>query len=47
MPGAMGGRGRGGEDQEHRTASYLTNEDNFNLIVGDFDPVAPPVIGEE
>jgi hypothetical protein len=48
MPGAMAGRGgRGGDDKEHRTASYLTNEDNGNLIVGDFDPVAPPVIGEE
>jgi hypothetical protein len=47
MPGAMGGRGRGEEDREHRTASYLTNDDNFNLIIGDFDPVAPPVIGEE
>ena len=43
----MGGRGgRGGEDGEHKTAGYLTNEDNGNLIVGDFDPVAPPVIGE-
>jgi hypothetical protein len=47
MPGAMGGRGRGEEDREHRTASYLTNDDNVNLIIGDFDPVAPPVIGEE
>jgi hypothetical protein len=47
MPGAMGGRGgRGGEDQEHKTASYLINEDNGNLIVGDFDPVSPPVLGE-
>ena len=43
----MGGRGgRGGEDDEHKTASYLTNEDNGNLIVGDFGPVSPPVIGE-
>jgi hypothetical protein len=47
LPGAMGGRGRGEEDREHRTASYLTNDDNVNLIIGDFDPVAPPVIGEE
>jgi hypothetical protein len=47
MPGAMGGRGgRGGEDDEHKAAGYLTNEDNGNLIVGDFDPVAPRVIGE-
>jgi hypothetical protein len=46
MTGGMGGRGRGGEDDEHKTAGYLTNEDNGNLIVGDFDPVAPPVIGE-
>jgi hypothetical protein len=47
MGGGMGGRGgRGGEDDEHQTASYLTNEDNGNLIVGDFGSVAPPVIGE-
>lgn len=47
MGGGMGGRGgRGGEDDEHKTASYLTNEDNGNLIVGDFGSVAPPVIGE-
>ncbi|HEX3779010.1 MAG TPA: PPE domain-containing protein [Pseudonocardiaceae bacterium] len=47
MGGGMGGRGgRGGEDDEHKTASYLTNEDNGSLIVGDFDPVSPRVIGE-
>ena len=44
--GGMGRGGRGGQDEEHKTAGYLVNEDNGNLIVGDFDPVAPPVIGE-
>jgi hypothetical protein len=45
--GGMGGRGgRGGQDEEHQTAGYLVNEENGNLIVGDFDPVSPPVIGE-
>ena len=44
--GGMGRGGRGGQDEEHKTAGYLVNEENGNLIVGDFDPVAPPVIGE-
>ncbi len=51
-PGGAGGMGRGagaggkgGEDSEHKTASYLVSEGNGNAIVGDIDPVAPPVIG--
>lgn len=45
--GGMGrGGGRGGQDEEHKTAGYLVNEENGSMIVGDFDPVAPPVIGE-
>jgi hypothetical protein len=46
--GGMGGAGRGRQedDTEHQTASYLTNADNGNQIVGSFDPVAPSVIGE-
>jgi hypothetical protein len=48
MGGGMGrgGGGRGGQDEEHKTAGYLVNEENGNMIIGDFDPVAPPVIGE-
>ncbi|MGH3621460.1 MAG: hypothetical protein ACRDQ5_06675, partial [Sciscionella sp.] len=56
--GAAGGRGvtggmpmagRGGtkdEDQEHRTAGFLVDEEHGNEIVGDIEAVAPPVIGE-
>ena len=45
--GGMGrGGGRGSQDEEHKTAGYLVNEENGNMIIGDFDPVAPPVIGE-
>jgi hypothetical protein len=45
--GGMGrGGGRGGRDEEHKTAGYLVNDENGSMIVGDFDPVAPPVIGE-
>jgi hypothetical protein len=42
-----GGRGgKGEDDQEHKTASYLISEDNGSEIVGDLPLTAPPVIGE-
>ena len=41
----MGGaRGRGEEDEEHETASYLVNDDNMNDWIGKLPPTAPPVI---
>jgi hypothetical protein len=40
-----GGRGKGGEDSEHKTAAYLVNADNGNELVGKMQKVAPPVIG--
>jgi hypothetical protein len=46
MGGGAGRGGRGEEDGEHRSASYLVNADNGNEIVGDLGKVAPPVIGE-
>ena len=43
--GGMGGaRGRGEEDEEHETASYLVNDDNMNDWIGKLPPTAPPVI---
>ncbi|MGH3435705.1 MAG: WXG100 family type VII secretion target [Sciscionella sp.] len=43
--GPRGGGGKGGEDAEHSTASYLVDEDNGNQIVGELPMTAPPVIG--
>ncbi|HEX7659759.1 MAG TPA: PPE domain-containing protein [Pseudonocardiaceae bacterium] len=45
--GPMGGgaRGRGEDDDEHSSPSYLVSEENGNEIVGDLPPTAPPVIG--
>ncbi|HEX7659539.1 MAG TPA: PPE domain-containing protein [Pseudonocardiaceae bacterium] len=44
--GPMGGaRGRGEDDDEHSSPSYLVSEENGNAIVGDLPPTAPPVIG--
>ncbi|SDI95214.1 hypothetical protein SAMN05444695_12327, partial [Rhodococcus triatomae] len=33
------------DDKEHKTPSYLVNMENGNELIGDLDPVAPPVIG--
>ncbi|WP_072688079.1 hypothetical protein [Rhodococcus marinonascens] len=46
MPVGAAGAGAGkSEDAEHKTPSYLINMDNGNELIGDLDPVAPPVIG--
>lgn len=39
------GKGKGDDDKEHKTASYLVNVDNGNQLVGKMPKVAPPVIG--
>ncbi|NLU84613.1 hypothetical protein [Rhodococcus sp. HNM0569] len=45
MMGA-GARGAKGEDDtEHETPSYLVNVENGNELIGDIEPVSPPVIG--
>ena len=47
-PGGMmpHGAGRqGGEDKEHKTPSYLVNEENGNELIGPIPKTAPPVIG--
>ena len=44
MGGGRGGRGE--EDYEHNTPSYLISDDNGSEIVGKLPPVAPAVIGE-
>lgn len=41
-----GTRGRGDDDDEHKTPSYLVNVHNGNALIGKIDKVAPPVIGE-
>jgi len=43
--GPGGGRGRGEDDYEHNTPSYLITEEHGSEIVGDLPPVSPPVIG--
>ncbi|WP_068278179.1 hypothetical protein [Aldersonia kunmingensis] len=43
MPG--GHRGKGEDDKEHETPSYLVNADNGSELIGDLSPTAPPVIG--
>jgi hypothetical protein len=40
--GAGGGKGEGGEDQEHQSKYLVPTDDHFN----DQRMVAPPVIGE-
>lgn len=42
--GGGAGRGRGDDDTEHERPTWLIEEDP-NAIVGQLDPVAPPVIG--
>lgn len=42
---APGARGKGDDDGEHKTPSYLINIDNGNELIGDMPKVAPPVIG--
>ena len=44
MPGA-GARGRGEDDDEHKTPGYLVNVDNGNELIGKLPLAAPPVIG--
>ena len=47
-PGGMmpHGAGRqGGEDKEHKTPSYLVNEENGNELIAPIPKTAPPVIG--
>ena len=47
-PGGMmpHGAGRqGGEDKEHKTPSYLVNEENGNELIGPIPKTTPPVIG--
>ncbi|NMN97807.1 WXG100 family type VII secretion target [Antrihabitans stalactiti] len=40
------GAGRqGGEDKEHKTPSYLVNEENGNELIGPIPKTTPPVIG--
>ncbi|WP_187776285.1 hypothetical protein [Antrihabitans cavernicola] len=39
-----GGRGKGDEDGEHKTPSYLITLENGNNLIGDLPKVAPPVI---
>ncbi|WP_051898695.1 hypothetical protein [Sciscionella sediminilitoris] len=47
MPmGGAGRGGKGGEDQEHETASYLVSEEHGDQIVGELPPTVPPVLGE-
>ncbi|KAA2266991.1 hypothetical protein F0L68_00175 [Solihabitans fulvus] len=43
---ASAGRGKGGEDGEHRSAGYL-HDDYSGDIVGELPLVAPPVLGED
>jgi hypothetical protein len=45
MPLAAGGRGRGEEDVERRSPSYL-QEDDPEAVFGTDVLTAPPVIGE-
>lgn len=40
-----GGRGKGGEDAEHRRPDYLLNADP-DATFGSDERVSPPVIGE-
>lgn len=42
-PGA--GKGKGDEDKEHKTPSYLISVDNGNELIGELPKVAPPVLG--
>lgn len=42
-PGA--GKGKGDDDKEHKTPSYLVSVDNGNELIGELPKVAPPVLG--
>ncbi len=44
--GAGGGRGKGEDDYEHSTPSYLVTQEHGSEIVGELPMVSPPVIGE-
>lgn len=44
VPGA-GARGRGDDDNQHKTPGYLVNVDNGSELVGRLPLAAPPVIG--
>lgn len=44
IPGA-GARGRGDDDNEHKTPGYLVNVDNGSDLIGNLPLAAPPVIG--
>lgn len=43
--GAGAGRGKGDDNNEHKTPSYLVNVDNGNELIGRLPKTAPPVIG--
>jgi hypothetical protein len=48
MPmGSGGGRGKGGEDEEHQRAAYLKNADPEATFGGTDEKPTPPVIGEK
>lgn len=34
------------DDKEHTTPEYLKSQENGNKIVGEMEPVSPPVIGQ-
>ncbi|RVW02684.1 PPE domain-containing protein [Rhodococcus xishaensis] len=44
VPGA-GARGRGEDDNEHKTPGYLVDVDNGNELIGRLPLAAPPVLG--
>ncbi|RVW05978.1 PPE domain-containing protein [Rhodococcus spongiicola] len=44
VPGA-GARGRGDDDNEHKTPGYLVDVDNGNELIGQLPLAAPPVLG--
>jgi len=46
MGGMGGGRGKGDDDYEHNTPSYLITQEHGSEIVGELPLVSPPVIGE-
>jgi hypothetical protein len=48
MGGGMGGggAGKGDDDYEHNTPSYLITQEHGSEIVGELPRVSPAVIGE-
>lgn len=46
MGGMGAGRGKGADDYEHDTPSYLITQEHGSEIVGELPRVSPPVIGE-